>query len=99
MTVVLTNGLQLNHLVREGIVQQYPPLCDRPGSMTAQFVSVFIFVHFLVKGWCFRGISDAWTFRNIQFFCVRLERRLSVEGTTIDQVVVFLPNPLGAATL
>ncbi|KAF8481333.1 methionine aminopeptidase 2-like protein [Russula ochroleuca] len=27
----------LNHLVAQGIVQDYPPLCDAPGSMTAQF--------------------------------------------------------------
>jgi len=27
----------LNHLVTQGIVQDYPPLCDVPGSMTAQF--------------------------------------------------------------
>ena len=31
---------QLNHLVSQGIVQDYPPLCDAPGAMTAQFVSV-----------------------------------------------------------
>ncbi|KAF6766738.1 methionine aminopeptidase 2-like protein [Ephemerocybe angulata] len=29
--------LALNHLVQQGIVQDYPPLCDEPGSMTAQF--------------------------------------------------------------
>ncbi|EJU02589.1 peptidase M24A methionine aminopeptidase, partial [Dacryopinax primogenitus] len=29
--------LALNHLVNAGIVQAYPPLCDRKGSMTAQF--------------------------------------------------------------
>ncbi|KAI9512893.1 methionine aminopeptidase 2-like protein [Russula earlei] len=27
----------LNHLVAQGIVQDYPPLCDARGSMTAQF--------------------------------------------------------------
>jgi len=27
----------LNHLVAQGIVQNYPPLCDARGSMTAQF--------------------------------------------------------------
>jgi methionyl aminopeptidase len=31
--------LALNHLVGQGIVQDYPPLCDQRGSMTAQFVS------------------------------------------------------------
>lgn len=31
--------LALNHLVQQGIVQDYPPLCDQRGSMTAQFVS------------------------------------------------------------
>ncbi|CCM03795.1 uncharacterized protein FIBRA_05943 [Fibroporia radiculosa] len=29
--------LALNHLVAQGIVNDYPPLCDAPGSMTAQF--------------------------------------------------------------
>ncbi|KAF9454212.1 methionine aminopeptidase 2-like protein [Macrolepiota fuliginosa MF-IS2] len=29
--------LALNHLVNKGIVQDYPPLCDQRGSMTAQF--------------------------------------------------------------
>lgn len=29
--------LGLKHLVDQGIVQDYPPLCDEPGSMTAQF--------------------------------------------------------------
>ncbi|KAI0778725.1 peptidase M24A methionine aminopeptidase [Trametes elegans] len=29
--------LALNHLVAQGIVQAYPPLCDVRGSMTAQF--------------------------------------------------------------
>jgi len=29
--------LALNSLVRDGVVQDYPPLCDQIGSMTAQF--------------------------------------------------------------
>ncbi|KZV74049.1 peptidase M24A, methionine aminopeptidase [Peniophora sp. CONT] len=29
--------LALNHLVAQGIVQDYPPLCDERGAMTAQF--------------------------------------------------------------
>ncbi|KAH9929678.1 peptidase M24, structural domain-containing protein [Fomitopsis serialis] len=29
--------LALNHLVQQGIVQDYPPLCDQKGAMTAQF--------------------------------------------------------------
>ncbi|KAF8560126.1 peptidase M24A methionine aminopeptidase [Imleria badia] len=29
--------LALNHLVQQGIVQDYPPLCDVRGAMTAQF--------------------------------------------------------------
>ncbi|KIJ66191.1 hypothetical protein HYDPIDRAFT_174360 [Hydnomerulius pinastri MD-312] len=29
--------LALNHLVQQGIVQDYPPLCDAQGAMTAQF--------------------------------------------------------------
>lgn len=28
---------QLKHLVSQGIVQDYPPLADVPGSMTAQY--------------------------------------------------------------
>lgn len=36
--------LALNHLVQQGIVQDYPPLCDQRGSMTAQFVSPLAFV-------------------------------------------------------
>ncbi len=35
---VLLSVLQLNHLVSQGVVQDYPPLCDQLGSMTAQFV-------------------------------------------------------------
>ena len=31
-------SLQLNHLVQQGVVQDYPPLCDAKGAMTAQFV-------------------------------------------------------------
>lgn len=29
--------LALNHLVAQGVVQDYPPLCDQIGAMTAQF--------------------------------------------------------------
>jgi len=29
--------LALNHLVAQGVIQDYPPLCDQIGSMTAQF--------------------------------------------------------------
>lgn len=29
--------LALNHLVSQGVVQSYPPLCDEVGSMTAQY--------------------------------------------------------------
>jgi len=29
--------LALNHLVAQGIVQEYPPLCENKGAMTAQF--------------------------------------------------------------
>lgn len=36
--------LALNHLVQQGIVQDYPPLCDQRGSMTAQFVRSSVFV-------------------------------------------------------
>lgn len=32
----------LQRLVREGIVQEYPPLKDQAGSMTAQFVRCFL---------------------------------------------------------
>ncbi|KAG9314142.1 peptidase M24A methionine aminopeptidase [Chiua virens] len=33
--------LALNHLVQQGIVQDYPPLCDVKGAMTAQFVGAY----------------------------------------------------------
>ena len=33
--------MQLNHLVQQGIVQDYPPLYEARGVMTAQFVSNF----------------------------------------------------------
>jgi methionyl aminopeptidase len=33
--------LALNYLVQQGIVQDYPPLCDQRGSMTAQFVGLY----------------------------------------------------------
>lgn len=37
---LLLTALQLNTLVREGIVTDYPPLVDpAPGAMTAQYVS------------------------------------------------------------
>lgn len=39
VVVYLDMVLQLNHLVQQGIVQDYPPLCDALGAMTAQFVS------------------------------------------------------------
>lgn len=32
--------LQLNNLVNAGIVEAYPPLCDKKGSYTAQFEHV-----------------------------------------------------------
>lgn len=35
-----TNSSQLNHLVQQGIVEAYPPLCDTKGSYTAQFEHV-----------------------------------------------------------
>ncbi|THH05231.1 hypothetical protein EW145_g4953 [Phellinidium pouzarii] len=35
--VQLRFTLQLHHLVAQGVVQDYPPLCDQKGSMTAQF--------------------------------------------------------------
>lgn len=31
---------QLNNLVNSGIVEAYPPLCDKKGSYTAQFEHV-----------------------------------------------------------
>ena len=37
--------MQLNHLVGQGIVQDYPPLCDQRGSMTAQFVSSMYLIY------------------------------------------------------
>ena len=48
--------MQLNHLVQQGIVQDYPPLCDVRGSMTAQFVCK----NFASAPWtCSREISGA----------------------------------------
>ena len=32
----------LNHLVSQGIVEAYPPLCDQKGSYTAQFEHTFL---------------------------------------------------------
>ncbi|KAL3481597.1 methionine aminopeptidase [Aspergillus californicus] len=37
--------LGLNNLVSQGIVQDYPPLCDIKGSYTAQFEHVFFQLH------------------------------------------------------
>jgi methionyl aminopeptidase len=37
----------LNHLVAQRIVQDYPPLWDQRGSMTAQFVSALLYDMFL----------------------------------------------------
>ncbi|KAG8738162.1 Methionine aminopeptidase 2 [Ceratobasidium sp. 414] len=34
--------LALKSLVQEGVVQDYPPLCDVPGAMTAQFEHTFL---------------------------------------------------------
>lgn len=34
------NSMQLNSLVNSGIVEAYPPLCDKKGSYTAQFEHV-----------------------------------------------------------
>ncbi|KAJ8519058.1 hypothetical protein ONZ45_g3963 [Pleurotus djamor] len=46
--------LALNHLVSQGIVQDYPPLCDQRGSMTAQFEHT-IFLRPTVKEVVSRG--------------------------------------------
>jgi len=46
--------LALNHLVAQGIVQDYPPLCDQRGSMTAQFEHT-IFLRPTVKEVVSRG--------------------------------------------
>lgn len=37
---LLTLPSQLNNLVANGIVEAYPPLCDKKGSYTAQFEHV-----------------------------------------------------------
>lgn len=37
---MLTGPKQLNNLVQSGIVEAYPPLCDKKGSYTAQFEHV-----------------------------------------------------------
>lgn len=36
------NPEQLNSLVNSGIVEAYPPLCDKKGSYTAQFEHVSV---------------------------------------------------------
>lgn len=38
VTIASLTLSQLNHLVAQGIVQDYPPLCDAKGAKTAQFV-------------------------------------------------------------
>jgi methionyl aminopeptidase len=43
----LSKATQLNHLVAQGIVREYPPLNDIRGSQTAQFVSVSYSNHIL----------------------------------------------------
>jgi methionyl aminopeptidase len=47
--------LQLNSLVNSGIVEAYPPLCDKKGSYTAQFEHVsfdLTHVHSFVSSPC-----------------------------------------------
>lgn len=39
----LTRDIQLNSLVNAGVVESYPPLCDKKGSYTAQFEHVSTF--------------------------------------------------------
>lgn len=39
----ITNSIQLNALVANGIVESYPPLVDKKGSYTAQFEHVRLF--------------------------------------------------------
>lgn len=40
LRIIMLTLLQLNNLVNSGIVEAYPPLCDKKGSYTAQFEHV-----------------------------------------------------------
>jgi len=40
--LLIPRTVQLSNLVKQGIVQHYPPLCEAKGVMTAQFVSPFV---------------------------------------------------------
>jgi hypothetical protein len=42
LLVLIARASQLTNLVKQGIVQDYPPLCEARGVMTAQFVG-FLF--------------------------------------------------------
>jgi hypothetical protein len=72
--------------VQQGIVQDYPPLCDAKGSMTAQFVSLF-------NSWCSTRSLNVVN-RNIQSFFDPLLKRLSVEAMTIEYVRYYLYTPI-----
>jgi hypothetical protein len=74
----LTPAPQLNHLVSQGIVEQYLPLYDMRGSMTAQFVRPPC-----VSVRC--GIADACGgYRSTRFFFAQRARRSSAAGTIIE---------------
>jgi len=49
--------LALNHLVQQGIVEDYPPLCDIPGSMTAQFEHTI-----LLRPTCKEVVTRGWDY-------------------------------------
>lgn len=58
---------QLNNLVGQGILQDYPPLCEAKGVMTAQFVSAFVHRE--------RWTCDDHINRNTRSSCARPSRR------------------------
>lgn len=71
--------------MQQGIVQDYPPLCDAKGSMTAQFVSLFS----IPRTWSLNVAN-----RSIQSFFGPPLRRLSVEAMTIEYVRYYLCTPI-----
>jgi hypothetical protein len=60
--------LQLNNLVNQGVIQNYPPLCEAKGVMTAQFVSSPVHR----KRWAWYDHVN----RNTRSSCARPLRRL-----------------------
>ena len=72
--------VKLNHLVQQGIVQDYPPLYDQKGAMTAQFVSTVLCPVICVN-------TDRVLFfrRSTRSYYVPHGRRWSAGATTTEQ--------------